>query len=323
MNEACETLANTGGNQLLLISGAFLLFIIGLCIIRRRGVNIGILPVIVAMCLSFYALAPAVTYAQSADECATETPAEDEPAVALQLVNDAGVMQLPDVGTPSVTYYMSLLSNDSAPSGDAFDQDTIDLDPDTAGIQTTLEIYHPDDADYDCGEMNINDFGILTVSLSYECYNESFDLLNLSNDFTIPSFDYVVTTQDNVTATTPATVTIDVLGDPGYVITTVQDDLACESLQTVDILANDATSIGSLDPDTIDLNPNLPGIQQTYTYTQDIFGDLYEFTATVNGDGDIEVSSGASTAGKQFFYTVQNTNGDISIVTLINGGSCA
>ncbi len=327
MNETCETLANTGMNQLLLLAGAVFLVLTAILLLRKRGIQVRYLPVLILVLVGFYSFTPVMARAQTSETCMTQANDEEDetPAVitSLSLQNDTGEMLLPDGGNPTVVYYMSLLNNDTPPTDDTFDWNTLDIDTGQVGIQQSRNIQHPGDSDYDCGDIDVMLNGILRITMEYTCYDLLSNELTIDNDFVITPFEYLVTTENDVTAETPATVNISVSSTAESVVTTLGDSLACEASQTVDILANDSTTVGTLDPDTIDLNPNTEGIQQTFSYTQ-IFTDTpFTFTATVDVDGNILVTTNAPTAGMIFFYTVSNTNGDTSPITLINGDSCA
>lgn len=327
MNETCETLANTGTSQLLLLAGAVFLVLTAILLLRKRGIQVRFLPVLILMLVGFYSFTPVMVHAQSSEACMTQANEDEDetPAVvtSLSLQNDSGEMLLPDGGNPTVVYYMSLLNNDTPPTDDTFDWNTLDIDTGQDGVQQSRNIQHPDDSDYDCGDIDVMLNGILRVTLEYTCYDILANALTIDNDFVITPFGYLVTSENDVTTETPATVNITVSSSADTVVTALGDTLECEASQTVDILANDSTSSGTLDPDTVDLDPNTPGIQQTYSYVGFLIVTPYTFTATVDNDGNILVTTEAPTAGMQFFYTVSNTNGDISPITLINGDSCA
>lgn len=327
MNEACETLAATGNNQLLILGGSVLLILVGLFVLKKRGFVVKILPIILLLFLGLYSVSPITTYAQSAEDCLLQAGQEESqspaPVTSLTLQDDTSTMQLPDGGNPTTVHYMTLLVNDTPPSDDPLDWNTLDIDTGQVGIQQSRSILHPDDSAYSCGVIDVLINGMLRIALEYTCYDNLANPLTIDNDFVIAPFDYTVASENNVTTDSPATVTVSVTATPAYVVNGVQDSLECEASQTIDILANDSTTIGTLDPDTIDLDPNKPGIQQTYSYVHTPVSTPYTYTATVVGGGSIIVTTEASTSGMTFFYTVSNTNGDTSQVTLINGDSCA
>lgn len=327
MNEACETLAATGNNQLLILGGSVLLILVGLFVLKKRGFVVKILPIILLLFLGLYSVSPITTYAQSAEDCLLQAGQEESqspaPVTSLTLQDDTSTMQLPDGGNPTAVHYMTLLVNDTPPSDDPLDWNTLDIDTGQVGIQQSRSILHPDDSAYSCGVIDVLINGMLRIALEYTCYDNLANPLTIDNDFVIAPFDYTVASENNVTTDSPATVTVSVTATPAYVVNGVQDSLECEASQTIDILANDSTTIGTLDPDTIDLDPNKPGIQQTYSYVHTPVSTPYTYTATVVGGGSIIVTTEASTSGMTFFYTVSNTNGNTSQVTLINGDSCA
>lgn len=81
----------------------------------------------------------------------------------------------------------------------------------------------------------------------------------------------------------------------------------------INILANDSTTEGTLDPATIDLDVITPGIQQTIT--------VGDFTVTVESSGVLTVAGGSGASSvEQIQYTVQNTEGLTSnIATVVFG----
>jgi hypothetical protein len=332
--ENCEALASTGVNQLLMILGAVLILAIAAAFYftgRKQKLKFMIAALGILFSFSFM-LAPVASYAQSVpEECVEEsagggqTDEDDEEVSSLGLVDDAGNMQLPDSDSTETTLFMAILTNDTAPEGDSYDWSTLDLNTAVPGLQDSRDIPHPDDATYDCGDITHWGLGVISIQLNYTCSDTDFDTLTIDSAFTITPFDYIVSTSGAFTPDSPATVTIDVVSDLGLVISTEGDydvNGDCQNPLIYNILDNDSTSIGTLDPATIDVDHTTPGIQQSVSFaTSDDFGD-YTHTLNVDEDGVISIVSDIPNATPTFFYTVQNTNGDTSQLTPIWGSSC-
>ncbi len=321
-------LADTGVNQtiLLAIGSILLCAAVGFLYLQKRF-GIKSLVLLFAMFgLTLFAALPATSYAQTAGDCPPAAQDEDSgssPQV-LSLVNDQGVLQRPsggDGGSPQTYLHLAILANDNALAGDPIDWTTIDLDPNTAGQQTSLSLTHPSDATYSCGSITVSSFGILEISLNIRCYNESFDELTIPGDYAIPPFTYTAQTLGGNPAPAPATVTILVVAEPEPGVVFAQDDqesagggCSFEGF-TLNLVANDSTTTGTIDPTTVDLNPGLPGLQKTVTLDY----QASVFQASVDNSGVVTVTrlSGIDADPPTFYYTVQNTNGDVSNVATI------
>jgi hypothetical protein len=314
--DACETLADTGNNQLLIIGGALLLVTLAASwLLTGRKVQLKFMVAALGIVFGFSLLmAPVVTYAQSVpDECIEQSEDEQggdedsEPAAVLGLVDDAGVMQVPD--NDQMVLYLAILGNDTAPDDDPIDWDTVDLDPETVGLQTSIDLPHPDDADFSCGTISAGTFGVLQVALQDPCYDTDFNDLAIPSDFTIAPFTYTVQTVGAVQAPAPATVTITTQTEAPEQIVYADSQNVCTIFgpATVDLTNGATTSAGSIDPASVDLNPSLPGQQTSITLPGDNI-------ITVDSSGTASVPEGVSGG---FYYTISNTNGTISNINYI------
>ena len=274
-------------------------------------------------------LAPAVTYAQSAEDHCVETNADtnedEEPATVLGLIDDTGVIQLPD--NSQSLLYIAILGNDTAPNGDPLDWDTVDLDPETAGLQTSIDLPHPDDSDFSCGTIRVSTFGILQIRLQDPCEDSIFSTLAFSTDLIIAPFTYTAQTVSAVTAPAPATVTVTTQTEAVESVVTAVIDEYCSGIGSppwiVPLLDNDTTSTGTLDPSSTDLNPSLPGRQTSATVDSVDSDDVY--TITLDNSGNLTVSLDAEEPTGSipiFYYTVENSLGTVSNVGGVMAISC-
>lgn len=308
-------LAETGLNTLHYGVIALTLFTLSLVVFKKLSYKPFIAAI--AFIFSLNLLVPYVVSAQSLpEECLLSDP--DNEIISLSLLDDAGVMQLPDGDTFfSTNIYLPILSNDIPPTQDPLDWSTIDLDLNTLGQQTSFSLPHPNDDTYSCGEVSIGSFGILVVELRYECWDEDqLNSLIIPNDFSIPPFNYTVQTLSGLHAPDPAIVTVSVEATPDIGEVIAVDDFIynCAYPVQVSILLNDSTSVGALNTSTVDLNPSLPGQQTSVSIEQN--GEV--FTAEVNSSGVVTFnSSSGMNCPPDFFYTVRNSNGTLSNVALI------
>jgi LPXTG-motif cell wall-anchored protein len=319
MNEVCETLADTGQESNWLLLAAVLLLFAGLAVFLRY--RYGFKPFVLMLVVAFaVALSPySAVLAQTVDECDPDTTSQgqndaEEPqgSTVLILEDDTGFIELPTEFSGNSYLYMALFSNDTAPTGDPIDGETLDLDTETPGVQTSISLLHPDDSDYSCGSISVAGSYIVAVEIAYNCYNEEFEALTLPLDFSIEPFLYSVVTEDSVEPEEPALVTV-TIGENTGVVQAVSDG-GCTFDSPFSVLDNDSTSVGSLDPATVDLNPNLPGIQTSVEYSDEFIST----TVSVNGSGVVTAPDEGT-----YFYTVQNTNGDVSNVAAISVSGCS
>ena len=119
---------------------------------------------------------------------------------------------------------------------------TVDLDPDTDDIQKEIEIPNQ-------GTFTADDEGNITFTPEPDFVGE----------VTIP-----YTVEDNGDRTSePANITIEVVNIPPV----ATNDNASSKLDvpvTFNIVTNDTDSDGSIDPTTVDLDPDTPGVQKTF-----------------------------------------------------------
>src|SRR5690606_34031787 len=162
----------------------------------------------------------------------------------------------PDDENTQTVFYLALLPNDTAPDDDPIDWETIDLDPNTAGLQTSFNLYHPEDGTLICGTVTVGSFGVLVVTLRYTCWDE--DILEndtIPSDFTIAPFTYTAQTVGGNPAPAPATVTILVVAGPEPGVVVAQNDqdggvggsCSFEGF-TLNLVSNDSTTAGTIDP---------------------------------------------------------------------------
>ncbi len=326
--KACETLADTGNNQLLIVGGAILLVALAVAwLVTGRKLQFKFMVAALGILFGFSLfLVPAATYAQSApDDCVDAPISANEESVGLGLVDDMSTLALPDAdqSIPNTRIYVAILGNDNAPQGDPLDWDTIDLDPDSPGQQTFFSLRHPNNADILCGEVRVSTFGIVSVNLIDPCWNENYDLsLPIPGDYSIDPFTYTAQTQGGDPAPAPATVTITVDPTPDTSIVIAAEDTSTCSFyisETLDILSNDTTSIGTLNPLSIDLNPSLPGRQTSVSLTEDSIVS----SASVDNDGIVTLVSDSYSTMPTIYYTVENSEGSVSnIAEIISPNSC-
>lgn len=294
-------------------------------------------------------VSPAGTvYAQSIEDCPPETSQTDNSSgdngdntpQVLALVDDQVTMQFPsdDSWQTATTYaYYAVLANDSAPTDDPLDWDTVDLDPNTPGLQRSLSFQHPNapsDEDCEIAEIQVGVFGVLDITMNYSCgylideENSIYETHIIPNDYQIPSFTYTAQTQSGQPAPVPALVTI--LAEPspssGVVIAN-NDQWQCTHSSSPwygSLPDNDTTTVGTINPSTVDLNPSLPGLQQSVVATSNM-GSTYQLSVDSAGEFTIDVINmvaGDTAVDFTAFYTIQNTAGTVSNIATIKVGNC-
>nr|WP_237701028.1 Ig-like domain-containing protein [Lacinutrix sp. 5H-3-7-4] len=201
---------------------------------------------------------------------------EDAP-VAL---DDTGSSTAPVSDTNTVS--VNVVSNDTDSDG-TIDVSTVDLDPSTAGIQDTFTNVD--------GTYTVDANGVVTFDPN----------AGLTTDPT--PITYTVNDNDGNTSN-EASITITYGEGPvalGDSATTGSDEDV-----VIDITLNDTDGDGTIDDGTVDLDPNTPGQQGTFTVPG-------EGTYTDNGDGTVTFDpepdfDGVSTIN----YTVNDNDGNVS-----------
>lgn len=327
-------LAQTGVGQiyLMLLGGAAVL-IAFILFSKQRGLQWrGVFSLVFAVMMIGSVVMPIRSlFAQSVDNCSApaavsgQNGGEHTDGAVLVLHNDVRTMLFPTESETVSFAYFSLLENDIAPEGDAINWSTVDIDPITPDVQQYIAFQHPDaPTDKECTIASVQHggFGVLEVYMNYQCSYWDEDLEDsvtfiIPDDYQIPLFSYTATTQSGLPATAPAMVTISTAQSvPEGVVVANEDFLSLcygATEESIDILENDTTSVGSLVPATIDLDLSLPGIQQQVSY-EDQFGSM---SASVDNDGILHVAVTGGTFPIPLYYTVQNTNGTVSNITKV------
>lgn len=301
MLESC-TLADTGmaQNTLLIIAATIVVLGIGLLFAGKRygfrGSFLTVLFVFVAVL--FLSVKPASAQNANCDPEATEE------TVSLRLVNDTYA------GTPGETLYAPVVANDLFPNGDLIDWYSLDLIPETEEIDTFTYIYHPNDPTLRCGyayfEHDVTGEEI-EIYIESTCYDDDSNTFPLVSPLT---FGYTAKTQSGVKAPAPATVTIILEGVYAF-----DHTIYLNHTLTADAnVASDAvTFVGTINSDSVDLDPSTPGRQTTLTITDIATPDVDLtlevdstglVTATLTGEGDLTCQSGGLGS---FPYTIQNS----------------
>lgn len=309
----------------------------GLFLIKRRY-KLKLLGIMLSLLVgTSLIVAPLSTvYAQTAEECVPDS--SDEGGQVLGLVDDS--MSVPGEGN----YLLAILNNDNAPDDDPLDWQTVDLNPALAGQQTSIDALMPNEPGYICGSLSVtSNFGLLAITLLEDCYYElpednpcweGEDLDLCTYYLPLPEYitlQYTADTLSGQPAPAPATVTILIDADtPDSVVMAAEDsgsisgtcDVPINDSVIIQILDNDITSSGTLDPTTVDLNPSLPGRQTTVTINAS--GGIVTATVDNNGNVIITTSGGfvAEAGGISFYYTVENSNGDTSNIGVVSFSSC-
>ena len=197
-------------------------------------------------------------------------------------IDDTALTQLNTPATLAVT------TNDSDSDG-SVDPASVDLDPGTAGQQTTFVV---------AGEGSFSDDGAGNVTFT-----------PVSGFTGVSSISYTVTDTDGATSNA-ATITITVNAPPVAV-----DDSALTQLDTPATLAvttNDSDSDGVIDATTVDLDPSTPGQQSAFTVVgEGVFAD--------DGFGNVTFTPEAGFTGVSAIpYTVNDNDGGLSNIATIS-----
>lgn len=309
MLESC-TLADTGWAQTPLLVAAIILVVAGIGLFfagRRYGFK-GSFLVIAFVFVAVLALAAKPVSAQSTD-CTSST--NEQPVTGLQLVNDI------QAGEPGTTVEVAVVANDLFPGGDPIDWATLDLIPETPEVDSYTEIYYPSDSSYICGNAFFDYDGYgenIQVYISSDCVDGDDNHIPLVSPLT---FRYTAKTQGGVQAPTPATVAITLEGVYAF-DHSVQVDSIGEN-----VTGDAVTFVGTIDPDSVDLDPSTPG-RQTSLFVPDVATPDVDMTievdntgvvtATLTSRGDLDCNSG--TLG-DYPYTLENTMNTVSNQALI------
>ncbi len=192
---------------------------------------------------------------------------------------------------------LTVVSNDTDPDG-SINNASVDLDPATPGIQNT---YTKEGE----GTFTVNASGIVTFTPAN----------NFSGISTIP-----YTVNDNLGKTSnPANISITVVNRPPVANNDIAATTSGTSV-TVNVVENDSDPDGTIDPATVDLDPNTPGIQQTFTipdqgtFTTDPSGNVtFVFTPLPTFEGSASASyvvnddKGATSNPASITITVTNS----------------
>ncbi|MBP9738185.1 hypothetical protein KBD20_00685 [Candidatus Saccharibacteria bacterium] len=303
----CIELANTGTSMYVLIAGVAILLVTSVGALPYRS---WLLPVAALLFLGLYS--PPL-HAQTVEDCTPaieqSAPEETSDITAPQeftLTDDTFELR------SGQTRFFSLLQNDNQLSDDLIDWTTVDLKPNVAGIQDLVILSPPGNPLAQCGTVRNAGFGTVEIYLNPTCSDDS----ELPESF---SASYTAQTQSSLMATIPAVITI--LFNPSSLsgIVTANNDIidSVADVTTIDILANDTTTSGELDPLTIDLDLATPGRQTTVS----VVNSGGTLVLSVNSEGVVT----ADYTGYDFIlgdnvgllYVVSNTDGDISNIALI------
>lgn len=313
------TLTETGTSflPLILLAAVVVLSITGLIFYRKKPpVALLVAAFMFSLSLGLVSLSPAVSAQSTPVGCISSSTDDDDsgssgPGVVLGLTDDFGLMQVPNAIDTWTNSWLAILSNDNPPDGDSYDWSTVDLDPETAGQQTSIESVHPNNDDYVCGGIYVEDFGVLSISLDYLCADEESNTLPIPSDYAVPLFQYTVQTLGGDPAPQPATVTITTQTDPIISVVTASDDYFgdCSAYNPtgLDILLNDSTTLGALDPLTVDLDLSKPGRQTSVT--------IMDYVISVDSSGELSVIAPPGAWDYDLlrgYYIVASTLGDIS-----------
>lgn len=333
------TLTDTGINILSFIGFGAALFVMAVVAIsNRRKAAVGI--AVLAGILITVPVFPYQAYAQSANEqCVPGNGGQqsqsnnnngngngnnedddnnnDDDDLSEGLHDDHGFVQLPDADFPIQWSYISILDNDIPPEGTYYDWETIDLDLNTPGIQQFIDISAPYGGHtLYCGSAEVQN-GILYVEMFDSCWDEDFNSHAIPSDLIIPPIQYTVETSGGDPAPEPAEITIELYSGAMPSVVVANHDYFYQPVAytyvSFDLVSNDTTSQGAIDPTTVDLDLITPGIQSSL----EINYAGTDFVVTVDADGTITftVKDGQQTSVRPFvLYTVQNTFGNVSNV---------
>ncbi|TVZ56571.1 gliding motility-associated-like protein [Lutibacter sp. Hel_I_33_5] len=214
--------------------------------------------------------------------CDTATVTVTTPNIPLPPSANADTNTVVEGGTITVLA-LGLLSNDTDPNQDSLSIVEFKIGTDTYPVNQPVTIAGK-------GTLTINDDG------SYE-----FTALG---DFTgaFPEVVYTVTDGTGTpTDTSTLNITVSAVNDAPVIV----DDMVTiteESKATINVVSNDTDVDGSIDPNTVDLDPITPGVQNTITTPEGLW--------TVNPSGVVTFEPVTNFTGTASLpYTVQDNNG--------------
>jgi CshA-type fibril repeat protein len=180
---------------------------------------------------------------------------------------------------------LSVLNNDTDPEGN-MDVATVDLDPTTAGRQTTFTVAGQ-------GTFEVDDTGVVTFT----------PVTGFTGVATIP---YTVDDDEPLTSNEAnITVTVNKAAPPNQPPVAANDSASTPANTPVSLsaVANDSDPDGNINAGTVDLDPSTPGRQTTYTKPN-------EGTFTVNGSGLVTFTPLPEFSGVSSIpYTVNDNQG--------------
>jgi len=194
-------------------------------------------------------------------------------SITVTAVNDAPVANADAAATPEATAVsFNVVTNDTDVDG-TVDPATVDLNTTTAGIQNTNTTA--------AGTFTVNNAGLVTFT-------------PVANFFGAATLTYRVNDNNGATSgNANITVTVSAVNDPPVAANdaaTTPEDVAV----TVNVVSNDADSDGSIAVTTVDLNPDLAGIQNSLTTPNGAFtvntSGVVTFTPVANFNGAVVIS---------------------------------
>lgn len=269
-------------NTMLMIAALIAVFGIGLFLLSRRMKLRGSLLAILLVFVAAMFMGVAQPVSAQSSEC---TGDDEVAATTLQLRDDS------ETASPGDDFLMSIADNDLFKDGDPIDWDTLDLNPETDEVDWYFSLMHPDDASYQCGGVEYlpdDNLEAVRVTLNPECYGD--DTIDFPDTLT---FQYTASSQSGKKAPQPATVTIIIEFDN---VTAFDHEIFIGGGVDPEVnVAEDATTLnGTIDPDSVDLDPETAGRQTSITVPSSLGPDL-EVTLTVNSAGLVtaEITSGS------------------------------
>ena len=216
-------------------------------------------------------------------------------SITVNAVNDSPVANADAITTSENTAVsINVVSNDT--DDNAINTATVDLDPSTGGIQTSLTLAN--------GTFTVNSSGVVTFSPS-------------ADFFGTVTASYTVNDNEGATSNTATiTITVTSVNDRPVAnndaVTTTEDTPV-----TFNVTSND-TDDGTINAATVDLNVTLAGIQNSRTvpegtFTADAAGNV-TYTPTANFSGSVTVrysvndNEGATSDPAQIVVTVNTVN---------------
>jgi len=234
-----------------------------------------------------------------------------------ELVTFSYVVEDTQGGTDTADITVTVIGSNDGPTAvddiDSTNEDTAkvidvlnnDTDPDTTDTFTVTGITQPSSGQ---GSVAITNGG---NDITFDPGSDFHDLA--VGDSEVVTFGYTMSDGEGGSDTASVTITVTGVNDAPV----ANDDIVVSTTDiepvTINVTANDTDIDGTVDPTTIDLDPNQAGQQTTLSITGE---GLWEVLTGGNGNVRFTPETGIDSQPSNISYSVEDNNGAVSIATI-------